>query len=146
MEKPASTFICATCQRHEVVPYAPGTAAAKNYVPEGWDIEGATALCPDCVAASVTIADFNDVPTIFASDRDTFTLRADLPPEPPFTIGLDCSGQPDRCAIVLSPARVMTLYQPLAYLLDADEAMELAAELLRHATMARRAGTMGTAA
>lgn len=150
MEKPVYTVICTHCAREERLPV--------ERSPEGWDVVDGAAICPDCLDATMRLApNLVSFDTgVFDGDGSTFfhlpdpgenAMRFTLAqrPEPAFSLCL-AQSMPGQYSVALSPARVMTLYQPLAYLLDADEADELARQLRHYAELARRPGTLGAAA
>ncbi|MBB5985335.1 hypothetical protein [Sphingobium lignivorans] len=150
MEKPVYTVICTHCAREERLPV--------EHSPEGWDVVDGAAICPDCIDATVRLApnlvsfdtgvfDGDGSTTFYVSATDMEPMRFTLAPrpEPAFSLCL-AQSLPGQYSVALSPARVMTLYQPLAYLLDADEADELARQLHHYAEQARRPGTLGAAA
>ncbi len=149
MEKTPCTFIC-ECEQQAQAP--------ANSFPEGWDVIDDKAVCRDCLNATVRLApnmvslnsgvfegDAGATQMFAMADRTSIKLKQPPIVEPPFAL---CVAQqlPGEYAVALSPARVLTLYQPLAYLLDPDEADALADELRHYASLARRPGTLGAAA
>jgi len=135
----AHIFICESCGRQE---NTRSWVAPADWAVIAQELERSVVHCPDCAAKPEPecIVGF-DASSI--DDESAALLRAAA--EPAF--GLHLTRQLDGSYLIsMAPVKVLTLYQPMGFVLDADDAELLAADLQHHAGLVRNPGTLGAVA
>jgi len=153
----AYTFICEACGRLE---NTRSWVAPADWAVIAQELERSVVHCPDC-AAKPEQACFIGLDTSSTADEMVMSFHGVRVPgqrlfmnyesavraaaDPAF--GLHLTRQLDGSYLIsMAPVKVLTLFQPMGFVLDADDAELLAADLQHHAALVRNPGTLGAVA